>query len=111
MPPMRVRAAVIEPQVAGMLCWLAHWRADAPCHADLGEGLVTVPLPVLAGVAAILRGDPSTLPAFPAGFPAGLFPLLVPESASTASRPPNVSSLLLNQRALHCTTAGDLDTR
>jgi hypothetical protein len=89
MPPMN--AAVIEPQVAGMLCWLAQWCADASRHADLGEGLVTVPLPVLAAVAAILRGDPSAPPAFPAGF----FPLLVPELASTAPRSPNVPSFLV----------------
>ena len=66
----------LKAQVADMLCWSARWLADPPSHTDVGEGLIAVPLPVLAA-AAILRGDPS----IPPGFPAGLFPLPVPESA------------------------------
>ncbi len=78
MPPMSpMRAAVMKAQAADMLCWFARWLADAPCHADVGEGLVAVPLPVLAAVAAILEATRAARLPVRAGF----FPVLEPKSA------------------------------
>jgi len=72
-----MRAAVMKAQAADMLCWFARWLADAPCHADVGEGLVAVPLPVLAAVAAILEATRAARLPVRAGF----FPVLEPKSA------------------------------